>query len=246
MFTLAARLVRFPLIAVLLAGCAASSTSSPSTSGASEVAVPSSAPSEATASSASCDPGVICSGLLAPGDYTSTSTGATITFTLTGSEWTGDADTPGRGFALFSEDPGGVAVITVAPWAGVVFSDACVPDQTTTIGTGPAELMGVLTALDGAQADSPADVTVGGLPALELNLTIDAPCADSGGRLWVFQSTGGDSFNFRGGTQARIYAIDAGSVTVVIAIEAVGDVDDEALLAKAEAIIATMTIEPAS
>lgn len=240
------RIVSLSLVALLLAGCA--SASSPATSEAPDSVAASEAPGSQAAepSSQACDPGVICSGPLAPGDYTSTSTGATITFTLAGSEWSADADTPGVGFALFYDDPGGPVGITVAPWAGVIFSDACAPEPTETIGTAPADLMGVLTVLDGVQADAPTGVTVGGLPALRVNLTTESPCADSGGKLWVFQTTAGGIFNLRDATKARIYAVDAGNATLVIAIEAIGEADYEGLLEKAEEILAGMTIAPAA
>jgi len=239
------QLLRLPLIAVLVAGCTAASSASPPASG-------SIAPSEAAGSQAAepsstaCDPGVICLGALAPGDYTSTGTGATISFTLTGADWTADPDTDGVGFALYYEDPAGPVGITVAPWAGVVFGDPCGPEPTETIGTTPDDLIGVLTAFDDVVAETPVDVTVGGRPAIQVDLSVGTPCADAGGKLWVFQSTAGATFNLREGTEARIYVVDAGSVTVVIAAEALGDADFEALLQRVEEILASMTIDPAS
>lgn len=237
-------LLSIPLIAVLLVGCASASTSSPPA----EASVPASvAGSQAPGPSfAFCDPGTICAGALLPGDYASTGTGASIAFTLADEGWLADADTPGVGFALYRQDPGGPAGITVAPWAGVVFTDPCTPDPKKTIATAPADLMGVITGFDGVTADAPADVTVGGLPALLVNLTVAGPCPDSGGKLWVFETSAGATFNLRDTTQARIYAVNAGSFTIVIAIEALGDADYETLLAKAEAIIASMTISPGS
>jgi hypothetical protein len=237
-----ARFLHLPLIAVLLAACTTASSPSPAGSSAPSEALGSQA---AEPSSAPCDPGAICTGPIAAGDYTSTGTGATISFTLTGSDWSADADTPGVGFVLYYDDPAGPVGITVAPWAGVIFSDPCAMEPTETIGTAPADLMGVLTALPDVEAEAPTDVTVGGRPALQVNLTVGTPCADAGGKLWVFQ-TEGATFNLREATQARFYVVDAGSVTVVIAIEALGDADYEALVLKAEEIIASMTIEPAA
>jgi hypothetical protein len=237
-------LLSIPLIAALLVGCASASTSSPPV----EASVPASvAGSEVAAPSfALCDPGTICTGALLPGDYASTGTGASIAFTLADEGWSADADTAGVGFALYRQDPGGPAGITVAPWAGVVFTDPCTPDPKKTIGAMPADLMGVITGFDGVTADAPADVTVGGLPALVVNLTVAGPCPDAGGKLWVFETSGGATFNLRDETQARIYAVNAGSFTIVIAIEALGDADYEALLQKAEAFLATMVISPGS
>jgi hypothetical protein len=242
------RLLSIPLIALLLAGCASTSTSSPTASQPIEASPPASVAGSqgAEPSSASCDPGTICTGALAAGDYTSTGTGASISFSLMDDGWSADADTPGVGFALYRQDPGGPAGITVAPWAGVIFSDPCSPDPKKTIGTKPADLMGVITSFDGVTADTPTDVTVGGLPALMVNLTVVGPCPDTGGKLWVFETSGGATFNLRDATQARIYAVDAGSFTIVIAIEALGDADYEALLQKAAEFLATVVISPGS
>jgi hypothetical protein len=242
------RLLSIPLIALLLAGCASTSSSSPTTSQPVEASAPASVPGSQVAepSLASCDPGTICTGALAPGDYTSTGTGASISFSLTDGSWSADADTPGVGFALYLQDPGGPAGITVAPWAGVIFSDPCSPEPKETIGTAPADLMGVITGFDGVTADTPTNVTVGGLPGLMVNLTTSGPCPDSGGKLWVFETSGGATFNLRDATQARIYAVDAGSFTIVIAIEALGDADYETLLQKASEILATLVIAPGS
>jgi hypothetical protein len=236
-----ARLLHLPLIALLLAACTSASSSSPSGSSAPSEALGSQA---AEPSVAACVSPAICTGSMPAGDYTSTGTGATISFTLTSSDWLADADTPAVGFVLYADDPGGPAAITVAPWAGVVFSDPCAMEPTETIGTAPADLMGVLTALPDVEAEAPTDVTVGGQPALQVNLTVGTPCADSGGKLWVFQ-TAGATFNLRESTQARFYVVDAGSVTVVIAIEALGDADYDALIQKAEEVLASMLIEPA-
>lgn len=193
-----------------------------------------------------CVPGFVCGGELVPGEYTSTSTGAAVTFTLSGEGWSGAEDTPEDGFALFNDAVGGPHGISVVAYYGEVFSDVCSPDATEMIGTTAADFIAFLAAVDGIEAEEPVETTTGGLPAIQLDLTTGTPCTDFGGRLWLWTLPIHGDFHLDAEGRARVYAIDAGNVTLAIVIEAYGDADYDLLLQKAEEVIATMVISPGS
>jgi hypothetical protein len=72
------------------------------------------------------------------------------------------------------------------------------------------------------------------------------PCTDFGGRLWLWTLPVHGDFHLDAEGRARVYAIDAGNVTLAIVIEAYGEADYDVLLQEAEAVIATMIISPGS
>ena len=239
------------LVAILAAGCAAASTASPevspepSPSEEPEASKPQgSAPVEPTPMP--CVPGFVCQGELAPGEYTSTSTGVTITFTLSSEGWSGLEDTtPGDGFALFNTAATAVHGIAVVLYSGEVFSGVCSPEPVETIGSSAADFIAFLAAVEGVEAGAPVDTTVGGLPAIQLDLTTDSPCTDPD-RMWLWTLPVHGDFHFNDGEWVRVYAIDAGNVTLVMVIEAFREADYEALLLKADEILSTMVISPGS
>lgn len=220
---------------------------------ASETPVPSSSAPEPTTAplpselAPACDPGVVCDGPLAAGDYVSETTGAHIEFTLDEHDWSGLADIQDVGFGLFLADVGTHA-ISVVKFAGEIFTDACSPDATSTIGTTPAEFMAFLAARHGVTASEPVEVQVGGRPALQVDLTteVDAACeASGGGRIWLWVLPVVGDFHFNDAETARVIAVDGGSATVIIVIEAFPDADYDHLLEHALGVLQTMTITPA-
>ena len=227
-------------LTALLAACTPSASETPSPS-----PEPTAAPSPSEAASA-CDPGVVCDGPLAAGDYASETTGARIEFTLDEHDWSGLADMQDVGFGLFLADVGTHA-ISVAKFAGEIFTDACSPDATSTIGTTPAEFMAFLAARHGVTASEPVEVQVGGRPALQVDLTteVDAPCmAADNTRIWLWALPVVGDFHFNDGETARVIAVDGGSATVIIVIEAFADADYDHLLEHATEVIESMTITP--
>lgn len=227
---------------LLLAACtpSASPTPSPSPSPSPEASEPASPPL------AACDPGVVCDGPLAAGDYVSETTGARIEFTLDEHDWSGQADVQDVGFGLFLADVGEHA-ISVAKFAGEIFTDACDPDAASTIGTTPADFMAFLAERTGVTASAPVEIEVGGRPALQVDLTteIDEACfATGGGRIWLWVLPVFGDFHFNDAETARVIAIDGGSATVIIVIEAFPDADYDHLLDHATEVIETMLIEP--
>lgn len=198
-----------------------------------------------------CNPGFVCQGPLAPGEYSSTSPGAIVTFTLAGEGWSGERDdTPGDvrgdGFALLNDAVGGDHVISVFAYAGVVYALACSPDTTA-----PAamDFITFLEGRDGIQAEAPVDTVVGGRPAVRLDLVTDSLCndADFGKRIWLFPLPFHVDFHFDDAALVRVYAVDVGCGTIAIAIEGYPGfgADYDVLIEKAEELIATMTIRPA-
>lgn len=241
------RLLPLLLVILLIAACTAGS-SSPSAETSlepspSEAAVESEPqPGESTAPP--CDPGVVCSGPLLPGEYTSTSTGATVTFTLAGEGWSGLEDLPGDGFGLFNDAVGSTRthVISVVAYLGEVFSEVCSPDATETIGSTGDDLLAFLATVEGVQRGAALNQQIGGLPTTGMDLTTVSPCNDTnfGDRMWLWVLPTSGDYHFNDAERVRVYAVDAGSATVVIVIEGFPDADYEVLLEKAEEVIATM------
>ncbi len=227
-----------------MAACAPSASETPAPS--SSAPEPTTAPLPSELAPA-CDPGVVCDGPLAAGDYVSETTGAHIEFTLDEHDWSGLADIQDVGFGLFLADVGTHA-ISVVKFAGEIFTDACSPDATSTIGTTPAEFMAFLAARHGVTASEPVEVQVGGRPALQVDLTteVDAACeATGGGRIWLWVLPVVGDFHFNDAETARVIAVDGGSATVIIVIEAFPDADYDHLLEHALGVLQTMTITPA-
>jgi hypothetical protein len=201
-----------------------------------------------------CDPGFVCTGALLPGEYTSTSTGAVVDFTLTGEGWIGREDSPGStpgggdGFALYNDavGPDGPAThaISVVPYTGEVYALVCSPD---TVGTAAMDFITFLSGRDGVQAEEPVDTEVGGRPAVRLDLTTNSPCpyqTGIGKRMWMWVLPTGGDFHLDDDSDVRVYEVDAGCVTLAIVIEAFPAADYDVLLEKAEEVIATMTVQP--
>ena len=160
---------------------------------------------------AACDPGAICNGPLPAGDYRSETSGAQVEFTLDEHDWSGLEDTPGDGFSIFLADIGEHA-ISVVSFSGEIFADACSADDTTTVGTTPAEFMAFLAERHGLDV-SAEEVEIGGRPALQVDLTVAVvdPCAETGaGRIWLWTLPVHGDFHFNDEERARVIAVDGG------------------------------------
>jgi hypothetical protein len=248
--TVRARLLPVFVAAALATGCAAGSSSSPSADvstgpSPSEAAAPSQGGEESAMPSEPACPPAVCDGPIAAGDYTTTSTGLTISFTLAGDGWLGVGETRGDGFALFNENvTEGQYGIWVIPFHGEVFTDVCSPEATETIGTSAADFTAFLTGRDGITAGDPVNVTVGGVAAIQVDLTAASPCPEAG-RMWMWTLPVHGDFHFDDGDVLRVWTVEGGGATVAILVEASADTYD-AVLALATDLLATMTIAPAS
>jgi hypothetical protein len=234
------------LLAVLLVGCNLLNTTPtppPSTEPTSEESLGEES-SPAGPTPLPCDPGFVCSGTLEPGDYTSTSIGPTISFTLD-EGWRGDEDTPGAGFALLRTGIPGSHAMSVVSYSGEIFDEVCDPSQTSTIGASPAEFVDWLAGVEGVNAEAPVETEVGGRPAVQLDLTTESPCTEPD-RMWLWVVPVFGDFHFNDGETARVFAVDGGTATVIIVIEAYPNADFAQVLEAAETVLATMTIQAAA
>jgi hypothetical protein len=234
------------MLVLALVACQPSASASPSPS-----AAPSQPPASEPAPSDSgvgCEPGVVCNGPLAAGEYVSHGTGARIEFTLHDHDWSGLADTPGVGFGLLLADVDDAA-ISALDYRGEYYTDACNPAAGTTLGgTTPAEFMEMLTARHGVTASEPVEVEVGSRPGLQLDLTtaIDEACAATGeDQISVWPLPVGGPFDFEDSEMARMIALDGGSATVILIAEARSIVEDyDHFLEHFGEVLDTMTISP--
>lgn len=231
------------LLSVVLAACSAepSESVSPSPSPTPEAAA--SPPGEEPGPA--CIEGSICDGPIAPGTYTSNTTGALITFTVPDEEWLGQPDTPEVGFALFRDDFGAFTGISVVTFMGEVFADSCnSTGEHATIEASASAFMAWLAETDGITPGEVSETTVGGQPALVMDLTSTLPgeCPDEPWLwLWVVPVFG--DFHLVDGETARFWAIDVGEATIIIAAEADTGADWDAFLTEATEIIDSMVIE---
>jgi hypothetical protein len=245
------RMPTFLALGLVVAACAApatSETSSPSEAAvASEVSEPSPTASrehEAPPSLPACDPESVCDGPIA-GEFTSTSTGAMITMTIPDDGWVGQRDIPGVGFGVFREDLGDYTGISITSFSGEVFAEACDPNAgTAQIDTAPEAFIAWLSEREGITAGEPIETTVGGQPAVSVDVTSELPeaCTEPPWIfLWTLPEVG--DFHLNDQETARIYAVEAADATVLIVVEAFPGADWEAFLPQAEAIIQAMEID---
>ncbi len=166
-----------------------------------------------------CDPGVLCTGNLAPGTYTYTGFGTDLTFT-TVTEWFAVQDEI-PSWNLFPPDV--AAGLFGFPFTGQVFGDPCDYESAATIGDSPAELMTWLGDRPFLETTAPVAVNYGGADGLQIDLvatTVPAECAEPP---WVFVFAlpiVGD-FHFETGSVGRIVALDVAGETIVFIIEEV-------------------------
>jgi len=237
-------LATLALAGLLMAACtpSASETAEPSTA----------APEPSGSAAAACAaPPTVCNGPLAAGDYVSETTGAHIEFTLDEHDWSGAADTPGDGFALFLADvPDGGIYVT--GFGGEVFDDPCAENpaasSVTTIGTSPDDFMAFLGASSGVTLSEPIEVEVGGRPALDANLTVDfaTGCPNgSGFAYWLYRLAVHGDLHLGDGERDRVLAVDGGSGTVIIWIGVWSpDEDYDHLLDHGAEVVESMVIAP--
>lgn len=197
-----------------------------------------------------CEEGAVCGGPAA-GEFTSTSTGATITFTVPDDGWQGQQDLDGAGFAIFREDGGGYAGISVTSFSGEVFAQSCNSfDDVVQIENSTEAFMAWIREREGITASEPADVTVGGRPALQVDVTIELPpeCTEPPW-IWLWSLPVVGDFHLNDGETARLYAVEAveaADTTVLIVVEAFEGVDWEPFLASAMTILEGMEIDAGS
>jgi hypothetical protein len=243
-----ARLVTAVLVTSLAAaGCAAPGPSAtdappPPTSTVAPTDPPATPAPTATPSAEPTGPLSLVDGDLPAGSYLSSSMGLDISFDL-GPGWQGFADIPDVGFALLRpEVEGGV---TVTHFGGEVFSEACSSAATVPLETSAEAFVAWLATHPELRADEPAETTLGGHPAIQIDLTSDVgePCPDTP-RNWLWALPVVGDFHLNEDEAARFIVADIGERTVVVVIETFGMTGQDEQLALAEPFLASMVIEP--
>jgi len=115
------------------------------------------------------------------------------------------------------------------------------------IGATPADLMAMMAERHGLYTSEVTELEVGGRPALlmDLTVTVDPECMQTGGgRIWLWTLPVQGDFHFVDHEQARVIAVDGGSATVILVVEAGPDVDWDHLLEHFTELVETMTISP--
>jgi len=178
------------------------------------------------------------------GRYVSDTTGATVRFELTDDSWQGLEDLPDVGFALLREFDT-LASLSVVAFDGEVFSDPCDPSAPSeAIDDSAAAFMDWLATVPGVEANEATETTVGGLPALTMDLTTQLPpeCTEPPWIfLWVLPTVG--DFHFSDAETVRVWAVDAPGGTLALVAEADQGADTDAFFAAVAEILASMTIE---
>lgn len=239
--------VAFATVSFALGGCATAgpSASEPSTvptatTGSTDpVATPPATVAPTTEPSGAMS---IVDGDLAAGSYRSTSLGPEVSFDL-GPGWQGAADIEDVGFAVSRpEIAGGV---TVTHFGGDVFSDPCSSTASQSLEPTAEAFVGWLTAHPELRAAEPIDTTLGGHPAIRVDLTSDVgtECPD-GPRIWLWSLPVVGDFHLNEDEAARFIVADIGGRTIVVVIETFDMTAHEQHLAVAEPVLASMVIEP--
>jgi hypothetical protein len=187
-------------------------------------------------------PLTVVDGDLAAGTYASTSLGLDIGFELDGG-WRGFADIEDVGFALAREGiEGGVSVTN---FGGGVFSDPCSPETTEMLDPTAEAFVAWLAEHPELDAADPIDVSLGGHPAIQIDLTSDVgeACPEFP-RIWLWVLPVVGDFHLDEDEAARFIVADIGAQTVVVVIETFGMDGHEEHLALAQPVVASMTIEP--
>lgn len=187
--------------------------------------------------------GPIPDGPVSPGTYTSTSLGETITFTIDEPGWTAFADIPGVGLALSREGiPGGVTITT---FDGEVFSQPCSPEETESVEATAAEFVGWLAQHPELNATEPVETTLGGHPAIQLDVTSDVePECPEAPRIWLWVLPVVGDFHLDENEAARFIVADIDEAPTVVVIESFEAARQPELLEAAQPILDSMTIEP--
>ena len=244
------RAVALLFVVVLLAGCGGSQASITSPPSSSPAVSPSASPSEAMSPqpSAVLEPttaagGTIPEGPIPPGEYTSTSLGETISFTVDAEGWMGSPDIPDVGLALTRQEiRGGVSITT---FGGEVFAQPCSPDQTETIDATAAAFVAWLADHPELNATEPVETTLGGHPAVQLDVTsdVDPECPETP-RIWLWVLPVVGDFHLNEDEAARFIVADVDDTPTVVVIESFDPARQADLLEAAQPILDSLTITP--
>jgi hypothetical protein len=203
-----------------------------------------------------CSAPTVCDGALGAGDYEFYGFSRTLFFTLA-DEWL--AANSGMGFSL--QDVNGT--LSVLGFVGLGAADSC-GSSTIEVGTAPDALADFLAAHPALEGVTRSSVTIGFLPAIQLDATVVVPdgCGTPNLLLLTFGSGGtdpgsggagaelaasltGDGFIVTSGDRVRLFLVDVDGGMAVFALAApVGDGFDS-LAGHAQSVLDSIAWGPA-
>lgn len=177
------------------------------------------------------------------GKYTTDAVGVDVSFEVKAPGWVGIADVPGAGFGLNRAESEGA--ISVVPFPGEVFSDPCKDAPVEPLERSADAFINWIAAHPELKATAPVETTLGGHPALQVDVTADVgePCPDSP-RIWLWVLPIVRDFHVDEDEAARFIAADVGGTTVVTVIETFDMTKQADLLAASEPVLESMVITP--
>jgi hypothetical protein len=196
-------------------------------------------------------------GPLAPGTYTDSALGHTVTLTV-GDGWSiGGESLEGVGVDLVPEPftydgPERMGFVGITRTDGVVFEPYCVPagsdigafqeEATMSIEPTASALAEHLASNPHLETTEPVEIEVAGYGGVQIDGTasVGPECDFPATFLWA-----NAMWRLSDGNQARYHFIDVGAEVVAIVLEASADVDLDELAAAAAPVIDSMSIEPA-
>jgi hypothetical protein len=170
--------------------------------------------------------------------------GVTVTVTVPAVDgsWSGSSD----GFQLVRAPCGDRAPVMIeASIVTEVFADACDMDGETRLVSGASEAIEALVSQEGHDLTGPTDVTIAGLPASRLAISVptefDATtCTNEMIRLWI----GTNDTGIDPGETMTVYIVDVDGLALAVHAP-FSDVEmTPALIAEVDGIIASLQIEP--
>lgn len=204
-----------------------------------------------------CSAPAVCDGALGAGDYEFYGLSQVLFFTLV-DEW--QAANAGAGFALADAN----GLVSFLAFSGFGAADAC-GTSTTEVGFTPGALADFLAAHPALSGVTSGSVTIGGLPALQLDAAVAIP--DSCGTddlllLPAFGSGGvepgsggagvelraaltGDGFSVTSGEHLRLMLVELDGGTLVIALAAPAGEAFDSLVAHAQGVLDSIAWGPA-
>lgn len=191
-----------------------------------------------------CSSGEICTGILAPGEYTTDAVGETTLTLAVTEEWEAEALPEAGAIALYPPD-GSRSDIAAFRFTGEVFSDPCdIEAEPETVDQTPEAMIEWLSAHPELEVGEPEAVTLGEGTGLRVEITAakEADCPPNQPvppdwiLLWVLPAVG--DFHFNDGQEAFAYALTVGEELVIVVAESVDTPDT--FLPMAQAVVDSM------
>ena len=187
-------------------------------------------------------------GVLTPGEsYSDWSLGPTITFTA-GDCWAATPVNAGFGLALVWGGSPVPSVLSLTEFEGLVFEDPCLAanENTLPVDATPEGLIGDIAQSPYLIVSEPTEADLGGLPALRIEVATQSPmgCEPPATWLWAARPSGG--FVLEDGEEATFLLAQLNNRTLVLSWETYLGGDFETFSAAAEALVATLTVDPST